>query len=130
MKIPELVGVPVMTPLADRLSPGGIDVADHNTMPAPPVAVSVWLYGVPTMAVGRMLSSWMKIPEILSVYVRVMTTLVPLLTFSTNENVPAFVGVPTIAPAGSRKSPGGNPDVGDKDHVVAPVLSNASNVRE
>ena len=38
---PEVVGVPVMAPTADRMRPGGIDGADHKTVPAPPVEVSV-----------------------------------------------------------------------------------------
>src|SRR3954471_4502849 len=59
-----------------------------------------------------------------------MTTPVALLTFSTNENVPVFVGVPKIAPAASRKSPGGNPDVEKTDHVAGPLLSNATRARE
>ena len=41
VKIPELVGVPLMAPFGDRLRPGGIEGADHKTVPAPPVAVSV-----------------------------------------------------------------------------------------
>ena len=32
VKIPEFVGVPVMAPLGDRMSPGGIEGADHKTV--------------------------------------------------------------------------------------------------
>jgi hypothetical protein len=42
---PAAVGVPVIAPPADKLSPAGRDpfANDHEYPPVPPVAASVWL---------------------------------------------------------------------------------------
>ena len=52
---PVPVGVPLITPAADRLRPAGnVPVAsDHVFEPAPPVAVRVWEYAVPWTPFGR-----------------------------------------------------------------------------
>jgi hypothetical protein len=51
---PAAVGVPLMTPAADKVSPAGNvpEATDHVYPPVPPVAVSVWLYPVPTVPFG------------------------------------------------------------------------------
>jgi hypothetical protein len=51
---PAAVGVPLKTPPADRSSPAGRVPADTDQLfvPVPPVAVSVWLYAVPTVPAG------------------------------------------------------------------------------
>jgi len=42
--VPVAVGVPLITPAADRVSPVGKDpvARDHVLVPVPPVAASVW----------------------------------------------------------------------------------------
>jgi len=52
---PVPVGVPLITPAADRLRPAGNvpDASDHVFEPVPPVAVRVWEYAVPWTPFGR-----------------------------------------------------------------------------
>jgi hypothetical protein len=52
--VPATVGVPLIVPPADKLSPLGNDpvATDHEYPPVPPVAASVWLYAVPTVPLG------------------------------------------------------------------------------
>ena len=49
------VGVPLITPAADKLSPTGNapDASDHVFVPVPPVAVKVWEYVVPWTPFGN-----------------------------------------------------------------------------
>ena len=49
------VGVPLITPAADKLSPTGNvpDASDHVFVPVPPVAVRVCEYGVPWTPFGN-----------------------------------------------------------------------------
>ena len=69
-------------------------------------------------------------PDTLTVNVLEVSNPEALLMFNTNENVPACVGVPVIAPAGSNPNPGGSPDVDETDHVTGPVESNATSAYE
>ena len=50
------MGVPLKTPVAGfSASQGGRSVPDQVYGGTPPVAASVWLYAVPTVAAGKML---------------------------------------------------------------------------
>src|SRR5436305_5161678 len=53
-EVPDLVGVPEITPVDERLSPAGSvpDARLHTRAPSPPVAASVCEYAVPTVPFG------------------------------------------------------------------------------
>src|SRR4029078_8696497 len=53
--VPAVVGVPDRAPVEDRVTPAGSvpEAMVHVYGPVPPVAVSVWLYAVPTVAPAR-----------------------------------------------------------------------------
>jgi hypothetical protein len=56
VEVPAVVGVPLITPAEDRLSPAGSDptVTDQVRVAAvPPVVANVWLYAVPTVPTGN-----------------------------------------------------------------------------
>jgi hypothetical protein len=54
LEVPAVVGVPPITPVADKLRPAGSVPEDTHQLygAVPPVAVSVWLYAVPTVPAG------------------------------------------------------------------------------
>ena len=51
---PAADGVPVIAPEVDKFNPAGMDpeVTDHALPPAPPLAVSIWLYAAATCPFG------------------------------------------------------------------------------
>jgi hypothetical protein len=54
LEAPAVVGVPPITPVADKLKPAGSVPEDTHQLygAVPPVAASVWLYAVPTVPAG------------------------------------------------------------------------------
>lgn len=55
LAVPAAVGVPEITPPAERVNPAGNVPSDSDQVygDMPPLAVSVWLYAVPTVPFGR-----------------------------------------------------------------------------
>ena len=51
----DALGVPAMTPVELRVNPAGKapELSAYVYGPVPPVAVRVWLYGVPTVPAGN-----------------------------------------------------------------------------
>ena len=99
LDVPGLVGVPDITPVelfSDR--PEGRDVTDHVYGGIPPVACSVPLNGLFTVTLLCV------IPVIVSAFITVIDSacvsvaLLKSLTWTVNDDVPAVVGVPLIAP--------------------------------
>src|SRR5690348_6692593 len=102
--------VPDINPPALRLSPAGSDplATDHVYGGDPPVALSVWEYGSPTVPAGNneevivntrelMVSDTAAVPEADALS----------LTFNVKVDAPMAVGVPVMVPP-TRLSPGGN----------------------
>jgi hypothetical protein len=121
--VPAVVGVPVIAPVAARLrSAGKVPLSMFHVMGAVPVAVSVWLYSVPTTPFGN------DVVVIATAAIVMENSLVSfpaaLVAFKVKVDVPAAVGVPVIAPSAARLKPAGNAPPA-RLHVtgVSPVAS-------
>src|SRR5205085_12392277 len=114
---PACVGMPERTPEPDRVRPAGrapLAIVKRLYGAVPPWPVSVWLYGAPAAASGRVAG----VKEItgaltLSEYVRlpVYGTAGPVLesrTVTVKLNAPAAVGVPLIVPDDDSVRPAGS----------------------
>src|SRR5215831_7720438 len=95
--VPAVVGVPVMAPFAARVSPAGNApvVIDQVLPPAPPLAARVWLYAVPTVALGSDAVVTLNCGGATTM-LRAFVAVVLALSFTCTVKlaVPAVVGVP------------------------------------
>jgi hypothetical protein len=112
--------VPLIGPLADKVSPAGRDpeATDHEYPPAPPVAASVWLYAAPNAPFGSDAVVIAKGGSGATVRVRAMSAVFCelSLTWTVKSAGAAAVGVPLIVPPAAKLSPAGrNPKVTDHE---------------
>ncbi len=131
LEVPDAVGVPVMAPVeAPSESPAGSEPLemDHVNAPVPPVAVSVWLYAMPTVSAGRLavVTVIAALTTMESAFVAVALTV--SVALAVKLDVPDDVAVPVIAPVDALSdSPAGRlPE--EMDHVRAPVPPVAASV--
>jgi hypothetical protein len=128
--VPGTVGVPEIVPVdVSRLSPAGSAPAFtvHTKGCPPPVADTVVLYGVPTVAPGSNVVVMTGATDFTTSIPRWAVAAFELasVTFTVNEDVPGAVGVPDIAPVeGSRARPvGSDPLVTDHVKGAVPPVS-------
>jgi hypothetical protein len=104
--VPDPVGVPVIAPAVDRLSPVGSEdpvAAAHDQVypvPEPPVAANVVVgYAVPWYPVGNVIALMARAGEIVSPNVTVAVFEAESVTFTVKLGVPDDNGVPERTPA-------------------------------
>ena len=124
MNEPEDVGVPVIAPVdAFNDRPAGKLPADtlYVIVPVPPVAVTLWLYGEPIVAAGRLAGVTAIAALTVTVYAREPVAPTVSVAVIVKLNVPAALAVPVIAPLElfSDKPVGKLP--ADTLNVIAPV---------
>lgn len=107
--VPVPVGVPLNNPVSDRESPAGMLFPVQVTVPIPPTFTNWNENGWPCVAVC---SGLVELTENDGHETVIEITLVAVfsaesLTWNVTESDSAEVGVPVIAPAGERFSPGG-----------------------
>src|SRR5512134_3616853 len=129
LDVPTVVGVPLIVPPVDRLSPAGRLPAETDQLygVVPPVAARVWLYAVPTVPPGRL------VVELVGATCAAATAMErarveerPLLpvTWTVKLDVPTVVGVPLIVPPVDRLSPAGRlPAETDQLYGVVPPVA-------
>jgi hypothetical protein len=130
LNVPAAVGVPEIIPVVESAKPVGrlpLDI-DH-VMGAVPVAVSGWLYDVPTVPLGNvvvvMTGATAEVPIVIdNAFVSLPALLV---AFTVKLNVPIAVGVPEIVPPEYSVSPFGRLPLAN-DHVkgAVPVASSGA----
>ena len=119
--VPVAVGVPLITPVADKLSPVGNDpvARDQVFEPVPPVAARVCEYVVPCIPVTN--DNVVIVSTTLTLIVRdFCADWTPSAACTVNVAVPVPVGVPLITPAADNVDPVGNDPVAT-DQVFEPV---------
>jgi len=118
---PEVEGVPLMTPAADRDNPaGGVPEAnDHVCEPLPTVEVKVCEYAVPWTPFGRGDAVVIVRTALIVIVNDFCAVCTPSVTCAVKVD-PAPVGVPLMTPAADNARPaGGVPEA--SDHVFEPV---------
>jgi hypothetical protein len=104
---PATVGVPVITPAPDKVSPGGRSVDVHVYGPVPPAPTRALVYASPTLpdvrlAVATLTGGTTVIDKTLRAVLEWASVIVNVM-----PGVPASVGVPEITPAVVMVSPDG-----------------------
>jgi hypothetical protein len=108
---PAAVGVPEITPPADRERPAGSapPLKVHEYPPVPPEAVSDCEYATPTVPAGSDVTLTVNAPGFtLIVSDLVAEAFAESLTLAVKLLEPAAVGVPVIAPAAESERPAGS----------------------
>jgi hypothetical protein len=82
-----------------RVSQDGRPAAAKVSVPVPPVAVSVWLYGSPEVVAGKEVVVTEGVPSIFKEKVLVLLPPALSVTLRVKVKVPVAVGVPVSAPA-------------------------------
>ena len=133
LKVPELVGVPLNTPLLLKVNPPGkvpaLTVQLYGSVP--PEAVSVCEYETPTVPVGNGELVVIANAAGLIVNAKLLVADLPALSASRTLKLklPAFVGVPLKTPVLLKPSPPGNvPELSDQ--VYGDVPPDATKVCE
>jgi hypothetical protein len=131
LEVPAVVGVPPITPVADKLRPAGSVPEDTHQLygAVPPVAASIWLYAVPTVPAGREAVVIERATAAgLIVKVNAFVDETPLaVTWTVKLEVAAVVGVPPRTPVEEfRVRPAGSvpPDTVQDLVPVPPVAAN------
>jgi hypothetical protein len=114
--VPDVVGVPLITPADDMLIPSGNrpETIDQKKGPFPPVTVMFAEYSTPTVPEGNELVVIDNASTMVSV--KILESVCCMnrdisFTVTVTPKSPALVGVPAICPvAGRIASPGGSPD--------------------
>ena len=117
-KGPLLKGVPLIAPLALRVSPPGKapELRDHAYGGDPPAAASAWEYGVPTIPAGSDDVVILRVGGlIVNDSAAVVETDALSVTFTVKLLAPAVPGVPEMVPPVDRLNPAGG-DPTDTDH--------------
>lgn len=107
---PAVVGVPLMTPAGEIVSPAGKPVALHVSGATPDEAVSVTVYGAPTVGVPS--DGGLMLGAVTTASWKVFVVTAPLASVTVTVTVtggPTAVVVPLIVPPGEIVSPAGNP---------------------
>ena len=100
LDVPTADGVPEITPAVERVKPAGNVPVLLHVIGVLPVAVSVWLYGVPTVPPANVVVVMVGATGAAIVIDRSFVTLpVALVALTLKLNVFATVGVPEITPA-------------------------------
>jgi hypothetical protein len=112
--LPCSLGVPEMTPLAERLKPAGREPAKraHESGAVPPAAVNDARYGVPCMALGRFLVVTVSGATLTArdsvTFVVSATGAVLSVTSIVNVECPGELGMPVMVPLDVRSNPAGS----------------------
>lgn len=124
-KLPGVVGVPLIVPVDERVSPGGRDPEESAKVygAVPPEALNAALYGVPTVPAGGVPPTVMTGQEMVMVNPALPGQELASVTLTVKELVPAVVGVPEMTPAELMVRPGGRvPELMLKVYGAVPPL--------
>jgi hypothetical protein len=95
--VPAAVGVPAIVPVSARVKPAGnVPLSMLHVMGVPPVAVSVWLYAVPTVPFGN--DVVVIVTTVIVIDNPLMSLPMELVAFTVKVDIPSVVGVPVIVP--------------------------------
>ena len=126
LNVPSAVGMPDIIPSDDNDNPvGKVPLLDH--VGAVPVAVSVWLYAVPTVPFGKSVVVIIGATALVDMAIDNAFVSFPALfvALTVKLDVPAAVGVPDIMPLEESVSPFGKLPL-DTVHVIGVVPVAAS----
>jgi len=120
IKIPAVVGNPLITPVVESVNPWANVPAttDQEYGGVPPVAAKVWEYDAPTVAAGKGDAVVIDgVGRLIAIESDLDAVWEPLsVTWTVKLAVPGVVGDPLITPAAERLRPTGNaPDTRDQE---------------
>ena len=131
LDVPAAVGVPEITPAALSVKPTGrVPTETSQVIGASPVAVSVALYALPSVALDKVVVVIVGATPVVgstTMLKELVSLPTPFVALTVKVDVPAAVGVPEITPAGLSVKPAGKLPAETSQVIVAsPVAASVA----